>query len=75
MVDLFSQRSPIVDHTAINANSSFVEEVATQAQCSSRNEGIPVYDTPMHDPLIGKYFLFTDVIHYSQLRILLNRLT
>ena len=65
MVDLSSQRSPIVDHTAINANSSFVEEVATQEQSSLRNEGIPVNDTPMHDPLIGKYFLFTDVIHYS----------
>ena len=65
MVDLSSQCSSIVDHTAINAKSSFVEEVATQEQSSLRNEGIPVNDTPMHDPLIGKCFLFTDVIYYS----------
>ena len=57
MVDFSSQCSPIVDHKAINANSSFVEEVATQEQSSLTNEGIPVNDTPMHEAVsyVGVY--------------------
>jgi len=75
VVDLDTPCSPIFEQAAINTASSFVETVPTQAQCSTSNLGIQVHDTPMHDPLIGKYFLFTNYIHCSHLRILLWRLT